>query len=153
MSSKKPNNYLIQEDFQQILSNFTKTIIFYKPKDIIDFAIKYFISLEKKIPLKQILEEDKYINILKTESTMNNEQKLAEQENIDLDDTNSKNIMEVNDIFEPIEKIPLTGGLRGLIVNKETENKKQKSYDTEDNSANIEERKKVKEFISDLFEE
>ena len=84
---------------------------------------------------------------------MNNEQKLAEQENIDLDDTNSKDIMEVNDIFEPIEKIPLTGGLRGLIVNKETENKKQKSYDTEDNSANIEERKKVKEFISDLFEE
>ena len=153
MSSKKSNNFIIQEDFQQILSNFTKAILFYKPKDTIDFAIKYFISLEKKIPLKQILEEDKYINILKTESTMNNEQKLAEQDNIYLDNTNSKDFLEINDTNEPTKKIPLTKGLRDFIKNREAEYKKQKSDDTEDNSAYIEERKKVKQFISELFEE
>ena len=57
MSSNFPDKHFIQEEFQQILNNFTKTIIFYKPKDIIDFAISYFISLEKRIPLKQILQK------------------------------------------------------------------------------------------------
>ena len=152
MSFKKTNNFQIQEDFQQILSNFTKAIIFYKPKDVIDFAIKYFISLEKNTPIEQLLEKDNYINELKTDSTLNNEQKLVEQENVDLDDTNSKDILEVNDIFKPIEKIPLTEGLRNIIEMKEIENKINKHDDIEKNNNSIEEKEKVKEFISELFE-
>ena len=151
MSFKKTNNFQIQEDFQQILSNFTKAIIFYKPKDVIDFAIKYFISLEKNTPIEQLLEKDNYINELKTDSTLNNEQKLEEQENADPDDTN-KDILEVNDIFKPIEKIPLTEGLRNIIEMKEIENKINKHDDIEKNHNSIEEKEKVKEFISELFE-
>ena len=55
MYSKNSKNYQFNEDFEKVISNFTKAILFYKPKDIIDFAINYFTSLEKKVPLEEIL--------------------------------------------------------------------------------------------------
>ena len=56
MYSKYTKNYEIKKDFEKVFSNFTKAILFYKPKDIIDFAINYFTSLEQKVPLEKILK-------------------------------------------------------------------------------------------------
>ena len=141
--------YLIQEDFQKVYYNFTKAILLYKPKDIIDFAISYFTSLEKKIPLKRILNEQKNSNISKNESTLYNE----DEKNKNLDDTNSYYNFEGNDKNESNNKIPLTKDLEELIISKDNENKnKIANKDIKDEiPQNDSEINKVKDFISELF--
>ena len=50
MTSKNLKENNIHEKLAEILHNFTREIIRNKPKDILDFLIKYFYSLEKGIP-------------------------------------------------------------------------------------------------------
>ena len=160
MYSKYSKNYQFNEDFEKVISNFTKAILFYKPKDIIDFAINYFTSLEKKVPLEEILNNKKYSHLDKSESTLQNEENVSEEENIDINDSNTlqkyysyNNIENSND--EPKIKIPLTKEFEELIEAKDIENKaKNKIVNNDLNKEILEnnsDRNKVKEFISDLF--
>ena len=156
MYSKYSKNYQFNEDFEKVISNFTKAILFYKPKDIIDFAINYFTSLEKKVPLEEILNNKKYSHLDKSESTLQNEENASEEENIDINDNDSNsynNIENSND--EPKIKIPLTKEFEELIEAKDIENKaKNKIVNNDLNKEILEnnsDRNKVKEFISDLF--
>ena len=160
MYSKNSKNYQFNEDFEKVISNFTKAILFYKPKDIIDFAINYFTSLEKKVPLEEILNNKKYSHLDKSESTLQNEENVSEEENIDINDSNTlqkyysyNNIENSND--EPKIKIPLTKEFEELIEAKDIENKaKNKIVNNDLNKEILEnnsDRNKVKEFISDLF--
>ena len=152
MSSKYSNKHNIPKEFQQILNNFTKTIIRYKPKDIIDFAIYYFISLEKEIPLDRILDKSKYVNVQKKEASINNEQKFENKENTHFDESNSKGNLEDTDDFESNKRIPITRDLEEIIKIQEIENKKsiKKDIDSEIVATNAE-KEKVKDFISELF--
>ena len=154
MYSKYSKNYQFNEDFEKVISNFTKAILFYKPKDIIDFAINYFTSLEKKVPLEEILNIKKYSHLDKSESTLQNEENASEEENIDINDSNSYNNIE-NSNDEPKIKIPLTKEFEELIEAKDIENKaKNKIVNNDLNKEILEnnsDRNKVKEFISDLF--
>ena len=152
MSSKYSNKHNIPKEFQQILNNFTKTIIRYKPKDIIDFAIYYFISLEKEIPLDRILDKSKYVNVQKKEASINNEQKFENKENTHFDESNSKGNLEDTDDFESNKRIPITRDLKEIIKIQEIENKKsiKKDIDSEIVATNAE-KEKVKDFISELF--
>ena len=154
MYSKYSKNYQFSEDFEKVISNFTKAILFYKPKDIIDFAINYFTSLEKKVPLEEILNNKKYSHLDKSESTLQNEENVSEEENIDINDSNSYNNIE-NSNDEPKIKIPLTKEFEELIEAKDIENKaKNKIVNNDLNKEILEnnsDRNKVKEFISDLF--
>ena len=154
MYSKYTKNYEIKKDFEKVFSNFTKAILFYKPKDIIDFAINYFTSLEKKVPLEEILNNKKYSHLDKSESTLQNEENVSEEENIDINDSNSYNNIE-NSNDEPKIKIPLTKEFEELIEAKDIENKaKNKIVNNDLNKEILEnnsDRNKVKEFISDLF--
>ena len=151
MYSKYTKNYEIKKDFEKVFSNFTKAILFYKPKDIIDFAINYFTSLEQKVPLEKILKNKKYSNIVKTESTLQNEENISEEENTDLNDTNNNNIEDSND--EQKIRIPLTKEFEELIETKDIENKNKiaKNNINKEIIENNIDRNKVKEFISDLF--
>ena len=152
MSSNFQNKYYIQEEFQQILNNFTKAIIYYKPNDIIDFAIKYFISLEKKIPLKQI-EKQKSKNSLEPESALNKEQNNTNDRKSDLNDSNSQDNLEDNENSESVKKVPMTKEFEEIIKINENGNKnKIKNGDNDlEISASETEREKVKDFISELF--
>ena len=154
MYSKYSKNYQFSEDFEKVISNFTKAILFYKPKDIIDFAINYFTSLEKKVPLEEILNNKKYSHLDKSESTLQNEENVSEEENIDINDSNSYNNIE-NSNDEPKIKIPLTKEFEELIEAKDIENKaKNKIVNNDLNKEILEnnsDRNKVKEFISELF--
>ena len=152
MSSKYSNKHNIPKEFQQILNNFTKTIIRYKPKDIIDFAIYYFISLEKEIPLDRILDKSKYVNVQKKEASINNEQKFENKENTHFDESNSKGNLEDTDDFESNKRIPITRDLEEIIKIQEIENKKsiKKDIGSEIVATNAE-KEKVKDFISELF--
>ena len=154
MYSKYSKNYQFNEDFEKVISNFTKAILFYKPKDIIDFAINYFTSLEKKVPLEEILNNKKYSHLDKSESTLQNEENVSEEENIDINDSNSYNNIE-NSNDEPKIKIPLTKEFEELIEAKDIENKaKNKIVNNDLNKEILEnnsDRNKVKELISDLF--
>ena len=154
MYSKYSKNYQFNEDFEKVISNFTKAILFYKPKDIIDFAINYFTSLEKKVPLEEIFNNKKYSHLDKSESTLQNEENVSEEENIDINDSNSYNNIE-NSNDEPKIKIPLTKEFEELIEAKDIENKaKNKIVNNDLNKEILEnnsDRNKVKEFISDLF--
>ena len=154
MYSKYSKNYQFSEDFEKVISNFTKAILFYKPKDIIDFAINYFTSLEKKVPLEEILNNKKYSHLDKSESTLQNEENVSEEENIDINDSNSYNNIE-NSNDEPKIKIPLTKEFEEIIEAKDIENKaKNKIVNNDLNKEILEnnsDRNKVKEFISDLF--
>ena len=154
MYSKNSKNHRPNEDFEKVISNFTKAILFYKPKDIIDFAINYFTSLEKKVPLEEILNNKKYSHLDKSESTLQNEENVSEEENIDINDSNSYNNIE-NSNDEPKIKIPLTKEFEELIEAKDIENKaKNKIVNNDLNKEILEnnsDRNKVKEFISDLF--
>ena len=54
MSSRFSNKFPIPEKFPEILHDFAREVVRYMPKDILDFAIQYFFSLEQNIPLKYI---------------------------------------------------------------------------------------------------
>lgn len=54
MSSKFSNKYPIPEKFPEILHDFSREVLRYMPKDILDFAIQYFYSLETSNPLNYI---------------------------------------------------------------------------------------------------
>ena len=151
MSSKFSNKYFIQEEFQKILNNFTRAIIFYKPKDIIDFAVNYFISLERKVPLDQILEQQKLKNIQKTDSTLNNEKNLSGEEKVDLDETNNKDNLEESQNEYSGVKIPMTDELKSFLQIKGINTDKIQDKEETDHSATDSDRKHVKNFIDDLF--
>ena len=151
MSSKFSNKYFIQEEFQKILNNFTRAIIFYKPKDIIDFAVNYFISLERKVPLDQILEQQKLKNIQKTDSTLNNEKNLLGEGKVDLDETNNKDNLEESENEYSEVKIPMTDELKSFLQIKGINTDKIQDKEETDNSATDSDRKHVKNFIDDLF--
>ena len=51
MSSRFSNKFPIPEKFPEILHDFAREVVRYMPKDILDFAIQYFFSLEQNIPL------------------------------------------------------------------------------------------------------
>ena len=51
MSSKYSNKYPIPEKFPEILHDFSREVLRYMPKDILDFSIQYFYSLETNSPL------------------------------------------------------------------------------------------------------
>ena len=145
MSSRLGKNHYIQEEFQEILANFTKTIMLYKPKNIIDFAIKYFTSLEKKIPLDQLLEKQNNLNSFGTETTLNNENSLNKDEDIDLDDSISQN----NDSKI---KVPISEEFKKFIGLKKPENKRLKNESNElETSQSNSQRDKIKDFVSELF--
>ena len=151
MSSKFSNKYFIQEEFQKILNNFTKAIIFYKPKDIIDFAVNYFISLERKIPLEQILEQQKLKNIQKTDSTLNNEKILSGEEKVNLEEAYNKDNLEESENEYSEVKIPMTDELKSFLQIKGINTDKIQDKEETDNSATDSDRKHVKNFIDDLF--
>ena len=145
MSSRLEKNHYIQEEFQEILANFTKTIMLYKPKNIIDFAINYFTSLEKKIPLDQLLEKQNNLNSFGTETTLNNESSLNKDEDIDLDNSISQN----NDSKI---KVPISEEFKKFIGLKKPENKRLKNESNElETSQSNSQRDKIKDFVSELF--
>ena len=151
MSSKFSNKYFIQEEFQKILNNFTRAIIFYKPKDIIDFAVNYFISLERKVPLDQILEQQKLKNIQKTDSTLNNEKNLSSEEKVNLEEAYNKDNLEESENEYSEVKIPMTDELKSFLQIKGINTDKIQDKEETDNSATDSDRKHVKNFIDDLF--
>ena len=54
MTSKFSNKFLIPEKFPEILHDYSREVIRYMPKDILDFSIQYFYYLEKGLPLNYI---------------------------------------------------------------------------------------------------
>ena len=54
MSSRFSNKYPIPDKFPEILHDFSREVIRYMPKDILDFSIQYFYYLEQNKPLKYI---------------------------------------------------------------------------------------------------
>ncbi len=54
MSSKFSNKYPIPEKFPEILHDYAREVVRYMPKDILDFSIQYFYSLEQNIPFKYL---------------------------------------------------------------------------------------------------
>ena len=51
MSSKFSNKFPIPEKFPEILHDYAREVVRYMPKDILDFSIQYFYSLDQNIPL------------------------------------------------------------------------------------------------------
>ena len=154
MSVNSKNQYKIKEEFPQILNNFTKAVIYHKPKDIIDFAITYFSALERKIPLENSLGSNDKINTSKLDNkNKNNEEKLK--------DENRKSIDLADSISHDSEiKVPISKVLEEVINKREAKDKDNKT--SLDNnikknnnkiSENDAEMKLIKDFIDDLFNE
>ena len=154
MSVNSKNQYKIKEEFPQILNNFTKAVIYHKPKDIIDFAITYFSALERKIPLENSLGSNDKINTSKLDNkNKNNEEKLK--------DENRKSIDLADSISHDSEiKVPISKALEEVINKREAKDKDNKT--SLDNnikknnnkiSENDAEMKLIKDFIDDLFNE
>lgn len=51
MSSRFSNKFPIPEKFPEILHDYAREVVRYMPKDILDFSIQYFYSLDQNIPL------------------------------------------------------------------------------------------------------
>ena len=70
-----PNKYPIPDKFPQILHDYVKEVMRNQPKDILDFSIKYFYSIENKM--------------LRNQSSLTNKRSTINTElNINLDETN-----------------------------------------------------------------
>ena len=163
------NNHPIPDEFGTILKNYTKEILRNKPKDIIDFSYQYFYCLEKKIPLMSTIETQ-----INTEMSLNNIQTTNQKEvitsvieapdnNISKDniiDKNSKpvtpnNNSEIgnenddnNNLEESPMKVPIGREIEEIIKQSE---KKRPVSSFSGLSENNEEKKEIKDFISDLF--
>ena len=154
MSVNSKNQYKIKEEFPQILNNFTKAVIYHKPKDIIDFAITYFSALERKIPLENSLGSNDKINTSKLDNkNKNNEEKLK--------DENRKSIDSADSISHDSEiKVPISKVLEEVINKREAKDKDNKTSldnnikkNNNEISENDAEMKLIKDFIDDLFNE
>ena len=112
MSSKYSKKYLIPPGFTEILHDFGKEVVRHQPKDILDFAIQYFYSLEKKSPLNYIegnsqnIQKSNYNKELlenRTDDTnfnseiKQNEMNLTNQKSFDED--NKENTNDINEII------------------------------------------------------
>ena len=154
MSVNSKNQYKIKEEFPQILNNFTKAVIYHKPKDIIDFAITYFSALERKILLENSLGSNDKINTSKLDNkNKNNEEKLK--------DENRKSIDLADSISHDSEiKVPISKVLEEVINKREAKDKDNKTSldnnikkNNNEISENDVEMKLIKDFIDDLFNE
>ena len=170
MSSKIVNNNLISEEFQKIFHTFTKEIIRYHPKDIIDFSYKYFYSLENNIPFTYSTKKNENLtvnidSIINQKETVHSalEQNDSSQGNKN-DFENDEKIIEknlvtprsdndINDLEEPELVVPVGGEIGALIKKKEEEEemKKRPASSYSKISDTDEQKKGVKDFISDLF--
>jgi hypothetical protein len=54
MSSKFSNKFPIPEKFPEILHDYAREVVRYMPKDILDFSIQYFYSIDQSIPLNYV---------------------------------------------------------------------------------------------------
>ena len=54
MSSKFSNKFPIPEKFPEILHDYAREVVRYMPKDILDFSIQYFYSMDQSIPLNYV---------------------------------------------------------------------------------------------------
>ena len=169
MNLKFLGNNPIPDEFGTILKNYTKEILRNKPKDIIDFSYQYFYCLEKKITLMSTIETQ-----INTEMSLNNIQTTNKKEvitsvieapdnNISKDniiDKNSKpvtpnNNSEIgnenddnNNLEESPMKVPIGREIEEIIKQSE---KKRPVSSFSGLSENNEEKKEIKDFISDLF--
>ena len=168
MNLKFLGNNPIPEEFGTILKNYTKEIIRNNPKDIIDFSYQYFYCLEKKIPLMSTIETQ-----INTEMSINNIQTTNQKEvitsvieapdnNISKDNIIDKNSKPVtpnnsengneNDDNNKLEdspmKVPISRDIEEIIKKSE---KKRPVSSFSGLSENKEEKKEIKDFISDLF--
>ena len=50
MSSRFSNKFPIPEKFPEILHDYAREVVRYMPKDILDFSIQYFYSLDQNVP-------------------------------------------------------------------------------------------------------
>ena len=158
--SKYPNKYEIPQQFPEILSNFTREIVRNQPKDILDFAIKYFYNLEKKMLPYPLINSNKHstINSEKNNNqteilSSNNEQsdtdiikdynsnkekKIIQSENsknsINHNENNESEEYENNFINDSRENeliVPISKNLEELIKNREKEAKEKEKKEEE----------------------
>ena len=78
MSSKFSNKYPIPEKFPEILHDFSREVLRYMPKDILDFAIQYFYSLETSSALNYIEGASKTIPRAKEPLSFERKEQLKE---------------------------------------------------------------------------
>ena len=79
MSSKFSNKYPIPEKFPEILHDFSREVLRYMPKDILDFAVQYFYSLETGNPLNYIEGASKSIPRVVETTTIEKRQQLKDK--------------------------------------------------------------------------
>ena len=96
MTSRNSNLFPIPEGFQEILHDYAKEVVRYKPEDILDFSIQYFYSLENEIPLNFIPGNSSNINKEEREDLKTNE--INENNNIENNEEN--NILESENNIE-----------------------------------------------------
>ena len=113
MTSKNLEENNIHEKLAEIIHNFTREIILNKPKDILDFSIKYFYSLEKRIPFSY------NPNLLEPlESNNNSEKKDLIQDN--------KKLNKESDSIHPLFYIQnINQGINNPINSEESRNSNQ----------------------------
>ena len=97
--SKYPNKYEIPEQFPKILSNFTKEIVRNQPKDILDFAIKYFYNLEKNMLPYPSIKSNKYSTINSDKNNNQTELMSSNNEQSDIDIIKDNNSNKENQII------------------------------------------------------
>ena len=169
MNLKFLGNNPIPDEFGTILKNYTKEVIRYQPKDIIDFSYQYFYCLEKKIPLISTIETQINTEMSLSNIQTNNQKEVitsvieAPDNNISNDyiinknsktvtpNNNSENGNENDDnnkLEESPMKVPISREMEEIIKKSE---KKRPGSSFSGLSENNEEKKEIKDFISDLF--
>ena len=121
------------EEFSKILYDFTHSILYYKPKDILDFSVKYFYSLENQIPLSSIFGTQintSLSNINKKEENSSSKQPdealIKDKSNTnDYDDKISTPNKNNNTDLDEI-KVPISKEMEELIKKNEEKNKNEK---------------------------
>ena len=159
--SKNINN--TTEELAAIIKNFTREIIRYKPKDIIDFAAQYFYCLENDIALKYPNLQVQNSFSLETEFTAREEHKKNSQKVSSIKNEIPNKRYNLNDNEDKIEendsnnydiRVPISMEMEEIIKNQEINKLKvsqMKKIKENGISENEPIKKEVENFISGLF--
>jgi hypothetical protein len=140
MASLFSNKYPIPDNFPQILHDYAKEIVRNRPKDILDFSVKYFYSLENNLKLNS--NDDNHTKDIKENQNQKQDPIITNNDNNKKDNENNKTDNE--DHFKILEKI-------NKLEQKSISDKDEDTFSNISGTSN--DKIGVKNFVGNIMEE
>lgn len=168
MSSKLAKKYTVPEAFPQILHDYIREVVRYRPKDIFDFSIQYFYFIEKSLPFHFVeggsnqiplcetmdMKEKKQINRNKEISTPSATTEQATENLFYKHNENNNLVIKLSKDKKPVTPIDSVGNSIEDSKQKDSIDQQEKPLSTFSGiSGTSSQKNSVRRFVGDVFKE